>query len=149
MGCSASQISMTPPTHATHTQFEFEKRFVKSFVQNGLCLHKDFLFNRFWRYLKCVSGNTRLLSNPCVCVSGDADSESAALGYFVTPCVGTLVTLLSYLLLPRLVSHPSLLPHDPQQYHGSCGHWKPGGNHGIVIVYKTFGGNVTEFWYGI
>ncbi|XP_014901676.1 equilibrative nucleoside transporter 2 isoform X1 [Poecilia latipinna] len=34
--------------------------------------------------------------------ASDADSESAALGYFITPCVGTLVTLLSYLLLPRL-----------------------------------------------
>lgn len=43
--------------------------------------------------------------------SGDADSETAALGYFVTPCVGTLVTLFSYLLLPRLVSQPPAL-HD-------------------------------------
>ncbi|XP_017166041.1 equilibrative nucleoside transporter 2 isoform X2 [Poecilia reticulata] len=34
--------------------------------------------------------------------ASEADSESAALGYFITPCVGTLVTLLSYLLLPRL-----------------------------------------------
>ncbi|XP_007555926.1 equilibrative nucleoside transporter 2 [Poecilia formosa] len=34
--------------------------------------------------------------------ASDADPESAALGYFITPCVGTLVTLLSYLLLPRL-----------------------------------------------
>uniref|UniRef100_A0A672PGZ5 Equilibrative nucleoside transporter 2-like n=1 Tax=Sinocyclocheilus grahami TaxID=75366 RepID=A0A672PGZ5_SINGR len=30
------------------------------------------------------------------------DSESAALGYFITPCVGTLVTLFSYMLLPKL-----------------------------------------------
>uniref|UniRef100_A0AAQ5YU14 Solute carrier family 29 member 2 n=1 Tax=Amphiprion ocellaris TaxID=80972 RepID=A0AAQ5YU14_AMPOC len=37
-------------------------------------------------------------------IASDADSESAALGYFITPCVGTLVTLFSYLLLPRLVS---------------------------------------------
>lgn len=35
-------------------------------------------------------------------IASDADSESAALGYFITPCVGTLVTLFSYLLLPRL-----------------------------------------------
>ncbi|XP_061566551.1 equilibrative nucleoside transporter 2 [Cololabis saira] len=35
-------------------------------------------------------------------IASEADSESAALGYFVTPCVGTLVTLFSYLLLPRL-----------------------------------------------
>ncbi|XP_077357038.1 equilibrative nucleoside transporter 2-like [Festucalex cinctus] len=34
--------------------------------------------------------------------ASDADSESAALGYFITPCVGTLVTLFCYLLLPRL-----------------------------------------------
>uniref|UniRef100_A0A673BIA7 Equilibrative nucleoside transporter 2-like n=1 Tax=Sphaeramia orbicularis TaxID=375764 RepID=A0A673BIA7_9TELE len=33
---------------------------------------------------------------------GDADSETAALGYFITPCVGTLITLFSYLFLPRL-----------------------------------------------
>ncbi|XP_019713938.1 equilibrative nucleoside transporter 2-like [Hippocampus comes] len=31
-----------------------------------------------------------------------AESKSAALGYFITPCVGTLVTLFCYLLLPRL-----------------------------------------------
>uniref|UniRef100_A0A3Q2DKR0 Solute carrier family 29 member 2 n=1 Tax=Cyprinodon variegatus TaxID=28743 RepID=A0A3Q2DKR0_CYPVA len=37
-------------------------------------------------------------------LASDVDSETAALGYFITPCVGTLVTLLSYLLLPRLVS---------------------------------------------
>ncbi|XP_046904841.1 equilibrative nucleoside transporter 2-like [Hypomesus transpacificus] len=35
-------------------------------------------------------------------IASDADSESAALGYFITPCAGTLVTLLSYLALPRL-----------------------------------------------
>ena len=39
-----------------------------------------------------------------VCLPGEADSETAALGYFITPCIGTLVTLLSYVLLPRLVS---------------------------------------------
>uniref|UniRef100_A0AAQ5YRF9 Solute carrier family 29 member 2 n=1 Tax=Amphiprion ocellaris TaxID=80972 RepID=A0AAQ5YRF9_AMPOC len=32
-------------------------------------------------------------------IASDADSESAALGYFITPCVGTLVTLFSYLLV--------------------------------------------------
>ncbi|KAK6305635.1 hypothetical protein J4Q44_G00244150 [Coregonus suidteri] len=31
-----------------------------------------------------------------------ADKASAALGYFITPCVATLLTLLSYLLLPHL-----------------------------------------------
>ncbi|XP_068443428.1 equilibrative nucleoside transporter 2 [Clinocottus analis] len=35
-------------------------------------------------------------------IASDADSETAALGYFITPCVGTLVTLFSYLLLSRL-----------------------------------------------
>uniref|UniRef100_A0A8C4ICG7 Equilibrative nucleoside transporter 2 n=1 Tax=Dicentrarchus labrax TaxID=13489 RepID=A0A8C4ICG7_DICLA len=38
-----------------------------------------------------------------IAIGSDADSETAALGYFITPCVGTLVTLFSYLLLPRLV----------------------------------------------
>uniref|UniRef100_A0A667Y1X7 Solute carrier family 29 member 2 n=1 Tax=Myripristis murdjan TaxID=586833 RepID=A0A667Y1X7_9TELE len=35
-------------------------------------------------------------------IASDVDSETAALGYFITPCVGTLATLFSYLLLPRL-----------------------------------------------
>ncbi|KAK5848634.1 hypothetical protein PBY51_006231 [Eleginops maclovinus] len=35
-------------------------------------------------------------------IASNADSETAALGYFITPCVGTLVTLGSYVLLPRL-----------------------------------------------
>ncbi|XP_055012512.1 equilibrative nucleoside transporter 2 isoform X2 [Boleophthalmus pectinirostris] len=35
-------------------------------------------------------------------IASDTDSETAALGYFITPCVGTLVTLISYLVLPRL-----------------------------------------------
>ncbi|KAM8899981.1 equilibrative nucleoside transporter 2-like isoform 1-T2 [Spinachia spinachia] len=35
-------------------------------------------------------------------IASGTDSETAALGYFITPCVGTLVTLFSYLLLPRL-----------------------------------------------
>uniref|UniRef100_A0A671XRB1 Equilibrative nucleoside transporter 2-like n=1 Tax=Sparus aurata TaxID=8175 RepID=A0A671XRB1_SPAAU len=34
-----------------------------------------------------------------IAIGSDADSESAALGYFITPCVGTLLTLFSYLLL--------------------------------------------------
>ncbi|XP_036968173.1 equilibrative nucleoside transporter 2 isoform X1 [Acanthopagrus latus] len=43
-----------------------------------------------------------------IAIGSDADSESAALGYFITPCVGTLLTLFSYLLLSRL---------DFAQYH--------------------------------
>ncbi|XP_066574899.1 equilibrative nucleoside transporter 2 isoform X2 [Amia ocellicauda] len=35
-------------------------------------------------------------------IASETDFETAALGYFITPCVGTLVTVLSYLLLPRL-----------------------------------------------
>ncbi|KAM9717965.1 equilibrative nucleoside transporter 2-like [Menidia menidia] len=35
-------------------------------------------------------------------LASDTDAESAALGYFITPCVGALITLFSYLLLPRL-----------------------------------------------
>ncbi|XP_041635501.1 equilibrative nucleoside transporter 2 isoform X2 [Cheilinus undulatus] len=37
-----------------------------------------------------------------IAIGSDADSETAALGYFITPCVGTLLTLFSYMLLPRL-----------------------------------------------
>ncbi|KAI4900869.1 hypothetical protein NFI96_019634, partial [Prochilodus magdalenae] len=36
-------------------------------------------------------------------IASKTDDETAALGYFITPCVGTLVTLLSYLMLPKLV----------------------------------------------
>lgn len=36
--------------------------------------------------------------------AGKPDRNSAALGYFITPCVATLGTLLCYLLLPHLVS---------------------------------------------
>uniref|UniRef100_A0A7N8WNP0 Equilibrative nucleoside transporter 2-like n=1 Tax=Mastacembelus armatus TaxID=205130 RepID=A0A7N8WNP0_9TELE len=35
-------------------------------------------------------------------IASDTDPELAALGYFITPCVGTLVALSCYLLLPRL-----------------------------------------------
>ncbi|KAK7910169.1 hypothetical protein WMY93_014853 [Mugilogobius chulae] len=35
-------------------------------------------------------------------IASDTDSETSALGYFITPCVGTLLTLFSYLFLPRL-----------------------------------------------
>ncbi|XP_066517636.1 equilibrative nucleoside transporter 2 [Hoplias malabaricus] len=35
-------------------------------------------------------------------IASGADDETAALGYFITPCVGTLATVISYLLLPRL-----------------------------------------------
>ncbi|KAF4071445.1 hypothetical protein AMELA_G00273360 [Ameiurus melas] len=35
-------------------------------------------------------------------IASDTDAQTAALGYFITPCVGTLVTLISYLLLPKL-----------------------------------------------
>ncbi|XP_034532188.1 equilibrative nucleoside transporter 2-like isoform X2 [Notolabrus celidotus] len=37
-----------------------------------------------------------------IALGSDADSETAALGYFITPCVGTLLTLFSYMVLPRL-----------------------------------------------
>uniref|UniRef100_A0A8C7I3N1 Equilibrative nucleoside transporter 2-like n=1 Tax=Oncorhynchus kisutch TaxID=8019 RepID=A0A8C7I3N1_ONCKI len=43
-----------------------------------------------------------------VSIASDTDLETAALGYFITPCVGTLLTLISYLLLPRLVSGSAL-----------------------------------------
>ncbi|KAL0970398.1 hypothetical protein UPYG_G00241400 [Umbra pygmaea] len=37
-----------------------------------------------------------------ISIASKTDHETAALGYFITPCVGTLITLLCYLLLPRL-----------------------------------------------
>ncbi|MGH0175384.1 UNVERIFIED_CONTAM: hypothetical protein FKN15_008589 [Acipenser sinensis] len=43
-------------------------------------------------------------------LSSGTDSETAALGYFITPCVGTLVSVASYLLLPQLVSHSTPVP---------------------------------------
>lgn len=35
-------------------------------------------------------------------IASEAERDSAALGYFITPCVGTLITLLSYMMLPKL-----------------------------------------------
>ncbi|XP_041640414.1 equilibrative nucleoside transporter 2-like [Cheilinus undulatus] len=35
-------------------------------------------------------------------ILSNADKNSAALGYFITPCVATLITLLCYLLMPHL-----------------------------------------------
>ncbi|XP_076851360.1 equilibrative nucleoside transporter 2-like [Brachyhypopomus gauderio] len=35
-------------------------------------------------------------------IASEVDDKTAALGYFITPCVGTLVTLISYLLLPKM-----------------------------------------------
>ncbi|XP_031440983.1 equilibrative nucleoside transporter 2 isoform X2 [Clupea harengus] len=35
-------------------------------------------------------------------IASKADDQTAALGYFITPCVGTLITLISYLMLCRL-----------------------------------------------
>uniref|UniRef100_A0A8C5EDB4 Equilibrative nucleoside transporter 2-like n=1 Tax=Gouania willdenowi TaxID=441366 RepID=A0A8C5EDB4_GOUWI len=45
-------------------------------------------------------------------IASEADRETAALGYFITPCVGTLITLLSYMLLPRLVSVAHYITHN-------------------------------------
>uniref|UniRef100_A0A8C1WPD9 Solute carrier family 29 member 2 n=1 Tax=Cyprinus carpio TaxID=7962 RepID=A0A8C1WPD9_CYPCA len=45
------------------------------------------------------SGIAMLLSNIF-----ETDSESSALGYFITPCVATLLTLCCYLVLPHLVA---------------------------------------------
>ncbi|KAI5617685.1 equilibrative nucleoside transporter 2-like [Silurus asotus] len=35
-------------------------------------------------------------------IASETGEETAALGYFITPCVGTLLTLISYLMLPKL-----------------------------------------------
>uniref|UniRef100_A0AAR2LLB3 Solute carrier family 29 member 2 n=1 Tax=Pygocentrus nattereri TaxID=42514 RepID=A0AAR2LLB3_PYGNA len=35
-------------------------------------------------------------------IASEAEDKTAALGYFIAPCVGTVVTLISYLLLPKL-----------------------------------------------
>lgn len=40
------------------------------------------------------------------------DAQTSALGYFITPCVGILVSIVCYLSLPHLVSLAmSLRPH--------------------------------------
>uniref|UniRef100_A0A669DFJ9 Equilibrative nucleoside transporter 2 n=1 Tax=Oreochromis niloticus TaxID=8128 RepID=A0A669DFJ9_ORENI len=52
-----------------------------------------------------------------IAIGSKMDPETAALGYFVTPCMGTLLTLFSYLVLPRLVSQLSsqhnCITHNP------------------------------------
>ncbi|KAA0720180.1 Equilibrative nucleoside transporter 2 [Triplophysa tibetana] len=50
------------------------------------------------------SGIAMLLSNIL-----ETDSESSALGYFITPCVATLLTLCCYLILPHLVESLTLV----------------------------------------
>nr|XP_023690178.1 equilibrative nucleoside transporter 2-like isoform X2 [Paramormyrops kingsleyae] len=37
-----------------------------------------------------------------ITIASGVNANRAALGYFITPCVGTLITLLCYMLLPRL-----------------------------------------------
>ncbi|KAG7220198.1 hypothetical protein INR49_018375 [Caranx melampygus] len=50
------------------------------------------------------SGSGRIFAAVAMLCSilSNADTKSAALGYFITPCVATLGTLLCYLLLPHL-----------------------------------------------
>ncbi|CAL8326510.1 unnamed protein product [Lota lota] len=59
-------------------------------------------------------------------IASDADSESAALGYFITPCVGTLVTLFSYVLLTRL--------EFAQHYLNRSGHNEADNTHELLKV---------------
>lgn len=60
-------------------------------------------FQRQCQVLMCFS-STFFIKSDLMYHPGEADSETAALGYFITPCVGTIATLFSYLLLLRLVS---------------------------------------------
>lgn len=95
--------------HCAHSHVSAGSSFMQSFRSPGVCFHDGPPFY-------------------CVCWPGEADSESAALGYFITPCVGTLVTLFCYLLLPRLVSHcivGCFTLHPLAQSHRVC-LWKPG-----------------------
>lgn len=39
-------------------------------------------------------------------VTGGVDAQTSALGYFITPCVGILLSIICYLSLPHLVSLP-------------------------------------------
>ncbi|XP_069385505.1 equilibrative nucleoside transporter 2-like isoform X1 [Paralichthys olivaceus] len=50
---------------------------------------------------QCLSGVFAAVALLCSILS-NADKSSAALGYFIAPCVATLGTLLCYLLLPHL-----------------------------------------------
>uniref|UniRef100_A0A3P9BPL3 Solute carrier family 29 member 2 n=1 Tax=Maylandia zebra TaxID=106582 RepID=A0A3P9BPL3_9CICH len=64
----------------------------------------------------CFCSCKRFLCSFCKAIC-KTDHETAALGYFITPCVGTLLTLFSYLVLPRLVSQLSsqhnCITHNP------------------------------------
>uniref|UniRef100_A0A3P9BPM9 Solute carrier family 29 member 2 n=1 Tax=Maylandia zebra TaxID=106582 RepID=A0A3P9BPM9_9CICH len=74
------------------------------------------------------------------------DHETAALGYFITPCVGTLLTLFSYLVLPRLVSQLSsqhnCITHNPSDLtytnspHISLYADEPGSKASVIEVFK-------------
>lgn len=48
----------------------------------------------------CVSSAAKLS------VTGGVDAQASALGYFITPCVGILLSIVCYLSLPHLVSLP-------------------------------------------
>ncbi|KAG9329105.1 hypothetical protein JZ751_007625 [Albula glossodonta] len=60
-----------------------------------------------------------------VSIFSDAGKEAAALGYFITPCVGTLITLLSYMLLPHL--------EFAQYYFNKSKNYEPETNHELLI----------------
>lgn len=53
-----------------------------------------------WDWEICVSSETKLS------VTGGVDAQTSALGYFITPCVGILLSIVCYLSLPHLVSLP-------------------------------------------
>uniref|UniRef100_A0AAX7V454 Solute carrier family 29 member 2 n=1 Tax=Astatotilapia calliptera TaxID=8154 RepID=A0AAX7V454_ASTCA len=81
-----------------------------------------------------------------IAIGSKTDHETAALGYFITPCVGTLLTLFSYLVLPRLVSQLSsqhnCITHNPSDLtytnspHISLYADEPGSKASVIEVFK-------------
>lgn len=70
--------------------------------------------------------------------TGGVDARTSALGYFITPCVGTLLSILCYLSLPHLVSgslqstSPTAragAPGTPREAEGTCVHPEPPRSH--------------------
>lgn len=56
-----------------------------------------------WAGVREPRGTSRL-SAAEVSVTGGVDAQTSALGYFITPCVGILMSIVCYLSLPHLVS---------------------------------------------
>ncbi|KAF3688128.1 Equilibrative nucleoside transporter 2 [Channa argus] len=99
------QVSMQPDTFFSITMATIW--FINTFgavLQGGLFGMVSLFpprYNTLFMSGQGLAGMFAAIAMLCSILS-NAEKSSAALGYFITPCVATLVTLLCYLLLPHL-----------------------------------------------